>query len=97
MNKTSYRSLTSCGVSTPIGNACHEHHLGLEGSDCKVCVSDSEVSGDQSATVVTKVPAKADVSTAQILAGIVQLDGESDGLVLDEVLVILVDIIDLGK
>lgn len=60
-------------------------------------MSDSEVSGDQSATVVTKVPAKADVSTGQILAGIVQLDSESDGLVLDEVLVILVDIVDLGK
>lgn len=60
-------------------------------------MSDSEVSGDQSATVVTKVPAKADVSTAQILAGVVQLDGESDGLVLDEVLVILVDIVDLGE
>lgn len=60
-------------------------------------MSDSEVSGDQSATVVAKVPAKADVSSAQVLAGIVQLDSESDGLVLDEVLVVLVDIVDLGK
>lgn len=58
---------------------------------------DGEVSGDQSASAVTKVPAEADVGTGEILAGIMELDVESNGSVLDEVLVVLVYIIDLGK
>lgn len=60
-------------------------------------MSDSEVSGDQGTSAVTKVPAEADVSGVEILAGVVKLDAKSDGSVLDEVLVVLVHIIDLGE
>lgn len=60
-------------------------------------MGDSEVSGDQRSTVVTEVPAEADVCIIEVLAGIVELDAESNGSVLDEVLVTLVDIIHLGK
>lgn len=58
---------------------------------------DGALSGDQSAAAVTKVPAEADICVAQILAGIMELDSKRNGLVLDEVLVILVYIIDLGE
>lgn len=58
---------------------------------------DSEVSGDQSTSAVTKVPAEADVGVVEILAGIMELDAKSNGSVLDEVLVVLVYIIDLGE
>lgn len=51
---------------------------------------DGEASGDQSASAITKVPAEADVGTVEILAGIMELDAESNGSVLDEVLVVLV-------
>lgn len=60
-------------------------------------MSDSQRSGDQRAGAVSEVPAEADVCTAEILAGIVELDGEGNGLVLDEVLVVLVDVVDLGE
>ena len=69
----------------------------FEGPNVEVCVCDSEVSGDQSSSAVTKVPAEADVSIVQILTGIVELDGKSDGSILDEVLIVLVYIVDLGK
>lgn len=58
---------------------------------------DSQRSGDQRASAVSKVPAEADVCTTQILAGIVELDSKSNGLVLNEVLVVLVYIVDLGE
>ncbi|TNN81294.1 hypothetical protein EYF80_008354 [Liparis tanakae] len=80
-----------------VGDAGHQNHLRFEGPDCEVRVCDAELSGDQSASAVTEVPAEADVGTGEILAGIVELDIESNGSVLDEVLVVLVYIIDLGK
>lgn len=89
--------LTGSGVSTATGDACHEHHLGPKGTNSEVGVGDRQRSGDQGAGAVAKVPAEADVCTAQILAGIVELDGERNGLVLDEVLVVLVDVVDLGE
>lgn len=88
---------TSRWGSAAIGDAGHEDHLGLEGSSHQVCVSDRQLPGNQSATAVTEVPAKGDVGAAQILAGVVEPDGEGNGLVLDEVLVLAVDVIDLGK
>lgn len=60
-------------------------------------MSDSQFSGDQCTTVVTKVPGEADVGVAKILAGIMELHSKSNTLVLDKVLVILVYIIDLGE
>lgn len=90
-------SLTGGRVSTATGDACHEHHLGPEGANCEVGVGDGQRSGDQGAGAVAKVPAEADVCTTQILAGIVELDSESNGLVLNEVLVVLVDVVDLGE
>lgn len=58
---------------------------------------DGVLSGDERPTVVPKVPAELDVGAVQVLAGIVERYSEGDGLVLDEVLVILIDIIDLRK
>lgn len=58
---------------------------------------DSQRSGDQSSCAISKVPTEANVCTAEILAGIVELDGKGNGLVLDEVLVVLVDVVDLGQ
>ena len=58
---------------------------------------DGAISGDQSTGAVPKVPAEADVGVVEILAGIMELDVESDGSVLDEVLVFLVHIIDLSE
>lgn len=95
--KTTSSSLTGSGVAAATGNACHEDHLGSEGPNSEVGVSDSQRSGDQSTSAVSKVPAEANVCTAEILAGIVKLDGKSNGLVLDEVLVVLVDVVDLGE
>lgn len=60
-------------------------------------MSDRQRSGDQGASAVSKVPAEADVCTTQILAGIMDLDSKSNGLVLNEVLVVLVDVVDLGE
>lgn len=60
-------------------------------------MSDRQLPGDQSATSVTKVPAESDVGATQILAGVVEPDGEGNGLVLDEVLVLAVDVVDLGE
>lgn len=90
-------NLTSSGVPTAIGDASHDDHLRFEGPGGEVCVCDREVSGDQSTSAVTKVPAVADVGVAKILAGVMELDTKSNGSVLDEVLVILVHIIDLGE
>lgn len=90
-------SLTGGGVSAATGNACHEDHLRPEGANCEVGVSDSQRSGDQGPSAVSKVPAEADVCTTQILAGIMELDSKSNGLVLNEVLVVLVYIIDLSE
>lgn len=90
-------SFTSSGGSAATGNACHEDHLRSEGANCEVGVSDSQRSGDQSSGAVSKVPAEANISTAEILAGIVELNSKSNGLVLDEVLVVLVDVVDLGQ
>lgn len=95
--KTTSSSLTGSGVAAASGNACHKDHLGSEGPNSEVGVSDSQRSGDQSTGAVSKVPAEANVCTAEILAGIVKLDGKSNGLVLDEVLVVLVDVVDLGE
>lgn len=53
--------------------------------------------GDQSSCAVTKVPAEADISCTEVLAGIMEVDAKSDGSVLDEVCVILVYVIDLGE
>ena len=58
---------------------------------------DGELSGDQSTSAVTEVPAEADVGAVEILAGIVELDAESNSSVLDEVLVVLIYVIDLGE
>lgn len=58
---------------------------------------DGQRPGDQRAGAVPEVPGEADVRSAEVAAGVVEADGESDGLVLDEVLVVLVDIIDLGE
>lgn len=90
-------SLTGSGASAATGNACHEDHLRPEGANGEVGVCDSQRSGDQGASAVSKVPAEADVCTTQVLAGIVELDGKSDGLVLNEVLVVLVYVVDLGE
>lgn len=60
-------------------------------------MSDRQLPGNQSATAVTEVPAEGDVGADQILAGVVEPDGEGNGLVLDEVLVFAVDVVDLGK
>lgn len=90
-------SFTSSGGSAATGNACHEDHLRPEGANCEVGVRDSQSSGDQSSCAISKVPTEANVCAAEILAGIVELDGKSNGLVLDEVLVVLVDVVDLGK
>lgn len=60
-------------------------------------MSDNVFSGDQCPGAVAKVPTEADVGVAEILAGIVELNAKSNGSVLDEVLVILVYITDLGE
>ena len=57
----------------------------------------SILSGDQSPSAVTKIPAEADVGAVEILAGIMELDAKSNGSVLNEVLIVLVYIIDLGQ
>lgn len=58
---------------------------------------DGALSGDQSTSAVTKVPAEADVGAVEVLAGIMEIDAKSNGSVLDEVLVVLVYIVDLGE
>lgn len=45
--------------------------------------------------MVTKVPVEGDVRGTEVLAGIMELNVESDGSVLDEALVVLVDVVDL--
>lgn len=95
--KSESSKLTGSGVSAAAGDAGHEDHLRPEGANCDVGVSDSQHPGDQGASAVPKVPAEADVCTAQVLAGIMELDGKSNGLVLNEVLVVLVYVVDLGE
>lgn len=58
---------------------------------------DGALSGDERSAVVTEVPAEADVGAVQVLAGVVEGDGEGDCLVLDEALIVLVYIVDLRQ
>lgn len=88
---------TGGGVSAAVGDARHQNHLRLEGPDSEVRVRDRALPGDQRPGVVPKVPAEADVSSAQVLAGVMQVDAERDGSVLDEVGVVLVDVVHLGQ
>lgn len=47
-------------------------------------MSDSQLSGYEGATVIPKVPVEGDVCVAEVLAGVMEGDGESDRPVLDE-------------
>jgi len=88
-------SLTGGGVRTAVGNACHQHHLGFVGSQRQVRVSHGALPGDERSGLVSKVPVEGDVRGTEVLAGVVELHVESDGSVLDEALVVLVDVADL--
>lgn len=67
----------------------------LEGARVDVSVSDSQLSGYECPTFIPKVPVEGDVCVAEVLAGVVERDGESDGPVLDEAQVSGGDVIHL--
>lgn len=58
-------------------------------------MSDSQLSGNQSPACIPKVPVEGDVCFAEVLAGVVESDGEGDRPVLDEAHVGHLDVIDL--
>lgn len=58
-------------------------------------MSDSQLSGNQGPACIPKVPVEGDVCVAEVLAGVVESDGESDRPVLDEAHVRRLDVIDL--
>lgn len=47
-------------------------------------MSDSQLSGYEGSTLIPKVPVEGDVCVAQVLAGVMEGDGEGDRPVLDE-------------
>lgn len=47
-------------------------------------MSDCQLSGYEGSTRIPKVPVEGDVCVAEVLAGVVEGDGEGDRLVLDE-------------
>lgn len=61
-----------------------DHHLGLERARVNVGVSDSQLSGYEGSTFIPKVPVEGDVCVAEVLAGVMEGDGEGDRPVLDE-------------
>lgn len=58
-------------------------------------MSDGHLSGYQGSTCISKVPVEGDVCVAEVLAGVVEGDGEGDGSVLDEAHVSSHDVIHL--
>ncbi len=58
-------------------------------------MSDSQLSGYERSTFIPKVPVEGDVCVAEILAGVVEGDGEGDRPVLDEAQVSRHDVVDL--
>lgn len=72
-----------------------DHHLGLERARGDVGVSDSQLSGYEGSTFIPKVPVEGDVCVAQVLAGVVEGDGEGDRPVLDEAQVSSHDVVHL--
>ena len=56
----------------------------LEGAGADVGVGDGQLSGYQGSTLVPEVPVEGDVCVPEVLAGVVEGDGEGDGPVQDE-------------
>lgn len=67
-----------------VRNDSLNHHLRLEGAGVDVGVSDGQLSGYEGSAFVPKVPVKGDVRVAEVLAGVVEGDGEGDRPILDE-------------
>ena len=86
---------TGGGLGTGVGNGGHQDHLWFVGAWRQVGVGHAQVPGDEGPGLVPKVPVEGDVGGAEVLAGVVELDVEGDGSVLDEALVVLVDVVDL--
>lgn len=75
---------TNWGVTGLIRDDCLNDHLGLVGTRVNVGVGDSQLSGYERSTFITKVPVEGDVCVAEVLTGVVEGDGEGDCPVLDE-------------
>lgn len=58
-------------------------------------MSDCQLSGYQSSTLIPKVPVEGDVRIAEVLARVVKGDREGDGLVLDETQISRHNVVDL--
>lgn len=71
-------------VAGLIGDDGLDDHLGLVQARLDVGVGDGQLSGYEGSALVPKVPVEGGVGVAQVLAGVVQSDGERDGPVLDE-------------
>lgn len=82
-------------VAGLIWDHCLDHHLGLEGASGDVGVGDSQLPGYKSSASIPKFPVEGDVCIAQVLAGVMEGDGEGDRSVLDEAHVSGHDVIDL--
>lgn len=72
-----------------------DHHLRLEWAGADVGVGHGQLPGYKSSASVPKVPVEGDVCIIQVLAGVVEGDGEGDRSVLDEAHVSGRDVIDL--
>lgn len=92
---TSGDNTSWCGTCFIRDNGLYDH-LGLEATSHYIGVGDSQLSGDERPAAVTKVPVVGDVGVTQVLAGVVEADGEGYGSVLDEAQVCLVDVVHLG-
>ena len=71
-------------VTGLVGDDGLDDNLGLVGARLDVGVGDRQLSGYEGSTLVSKVPVECGVGITQVLAGVVQSNGESDGAVLDE-------------
>lgn len=58
-------------------------------------MSDGQLSGDEGSTLVPEVPVEGDVCVAEVLAGVVEGNGEGDRSVLDETHVSSHDVVHL--
>ena len=83
------------GVAGLVRDDGLDHHLGLVGAGLDVGVGHRQLSGDQGPALVPEVPVEGGVGGAQVLAGVMQGDGEGDGAVLDEAQVASHDVVHL--
>lgn len=83
------------GVAGLIRDDGLDDNLGLVGAGLDVGVGDRQLSGYEGPAPVPKVPVECGVGVAQVLAGVVQSDGEGNGPVLDEAQVPRHDVVHL--